>query len=463
MQAAVYCRISEDRSGAGLGVQRQEDDCRELAARRGWEVGRVYCDNDLSAYSGRERPAYRDMMEAVRDGHVDAVLAWHPDRLHRSPLELEEFISLVGATGCRVETVQAGSFDLSTPTGRAVARTVGAWARFESEHKAERLRRKHLELAINGKPAGGGRPFGYDADRMIVRPREAELIREAAERVLAGDSVTEICRDWKNRDIHSARGGWWRPGPLRKMLTSARISGRRERQMIEGKVQRLGTIVNDEAAWPPIITVDQSDALRSMFSERRQGRHPSYLLSGLVRCVHCGSSMVHRSYERPQYWCVSAPWKTACGRLRILAVPLEDLVSEAVLTALEGGALERYMSDHDYDWRTTHDELREVEEQLRAMAERYASGQLSTPEWEGMRAVWVNRQTDLRRRISAGRRALLLDDVPNSLRESWPAMSISRRRSIISLLVEAVIIHPSPPKLRGFRFRPDRAEIHWRA
>lgn len=89
-----------------------------------------------------------------RSGQVNAVVAWHPDRLHRSPLKLEEFISLVEATGCRVETVQAVSFDLSTPTGRAVARTVGAWARFESEHKAERLRRKHLELALNGKYAG---------------------------------------------------------------------------------------------------------------------------------------------------------------------------------------------------------------------------------------------------------------------------------------------------------------------
>ena len=47
---AIYVRISEDRAGAGLGVARQEQDCRELAARRGWDVHDVYVDNDTEAF-----------------------------------------------------------------------------------------------------------------------------------------------------------------------------------------------------------------------------------------------------------------------------------------------------------------------------------------------------------------------------------------------------------------------------
>lgn len=55
--AAVYCRISDDRTGQRAGVQRQEEDCRALAESRGWPVADVYVDNDLSAYSGKPRPA----------------------------------------------------------------------------------------------------------------------------------------------------------------------------------------------------------------------------------------------------------------------------------------------------------------------------------------------------------------------------------------------------------------------
>src|SRR5438132_12855032 len=57
--AAIYARISHDPSGERLGVKRQEADCCEEAARRGWTVADVYVDDDLSAYSARKpRPEY---------------------------------------------------------------------------------------------------------------------------------------------------------------------------------------------------------------------------------------------------------------------------------------------------------------------------------------------------------------------------------------------------------------------
>src|SRR4051794_12379321 len=173
---AIYVRISDDREGAGLGVARQEADCRQRAELLGWSVADVYVDNDLSAYSGRPRPQYARLLADLRSGRADAVLAWHTDRLHRSPKELEEFIDVCETRGVAVETVKAGPVDLSTPAGRAVARTLGAWARYESEHKAERNRRKALELAEAGKLSGGGtRPYGYNDDRLTIREDEAAI------------------------------------------------------------------------------------------------------------------------------------------------------------------------------------------------------------------------------------------------------------------------------------------------
>ena len=140
VQAAIYCRISKDREADGLGVERQRADCEALAARLGWTVAATFTDDDRSAYSGKPRPAYRDLLAAIDAGTVGAILAWHPDRLHRSPRELESFIDLVESHGTAVQTVTAGAYDLTTPTGRMQARIVGNVARFESEHKSERLR-----------------------------------------------------------------------------------------------------------------------------------------------------------------------------------------------------------------------------------------------------------------------------------------------------------------------------------
>jgi DNA invertase Pin-like site-specific DNA recombinase len=201
-QAAIYCRISKDREAEGLGVERQRADCEALAARLGWAVAGTFTDDDRSAYSGKPRPAYRDMLAAIEVGTVGAVLAWHPDRLHRSPRELEDFIDLIERHAAAVQTVTAGAYDLTTPTGRMQARIVGNVARFESEHRSERLRRKMDQLVADGQPhVGGTRPFGYrrvtgpdgrptKPVAFDVVPEEAALILEATDEASGGSSPT---------------------------------------------------------------------------------------------------------------------------------------------------------------------------------------------------------------------------------------------------------------------------------
>src|SRR4051812_48114271 len=95
--AAIYCRISNDREGNAAAVQRQEADCRALAERKGWPVAEVLADNDISAYSRKARPAYKQLLAGIQAGTIDAVIVWHLDRLHRSPAELETFFEVVDA------------------------------------------------------------------------------------------------------------------------------------------------------------------------------------------------------------------------------------------------------------------------------------------------------------------------------------------------------------------------------
>jgi DNA invertase Pin-like site-specific DNA recombinase len=71
---AIYARISSDVEGTGAGVRRQVEDCQQFASDLGWPVAGEYVDNDISAYSGKRRPAYQRMLEDLADGTVDAVL-----------------------------------------------------------------------------------------------------------------------------------------------------------------------------------------------------------------------------------------------------------------------------------------------------------------------------------------------------------------------------------------------------
>jgi Resolvase, N terminal domain len=75
--AAIYARIAADLEGKSLGVQRQLEDCRKLAADRGWPVGAEYVDNDVSAFSGKPRQQYARMLADLGSEARDAVIVYN--------------------------------------------------------------------------------------------------------------------------------------------------------------------------------------------------------------------------------------------------------------------------------------------------------------------------------------------------------------------------------------------------
>ncbi|TXA39530.1 serine recombinase, partial [Mycobacterium tuberculosis variant bovis] len=79
--AAIYARISADVEGTGLGVARQLEDCRKLAAERGWPIGDEYVDNDVSAYSESRAADTPALLDDLKSGARDAVIVYNLDRL----------------------------------------------------------------------------------------------------------------------------------------------------------------------------------------------------------------------------------------------------------------------------------------------------------------------------------------------------------------------------------------------
>src|SRR4051794_24164900 len=217
-RAVVYTRMSRDREGAGLGVDRQRHECVELADRLGWQIVGQHSDNDLSAYSGKPRPGYRALLDDLKQGHADAVLVWHTDRLHRRPVELEHYIDVCDSRGVITQTVKAGPLDLATPSGRHFARMLGSTARYEVEHAIERGKAAKLQAANAGRWKGGRRPFGYEADGVTVRESEAAEVRKGTDDLLAGMSLHAIARDWNARGVTTSTGGAWRAMDVRRVL-----------------------------------------------------------------------------------------------------------------------------------------------------------------------------------------------------------------------------------------------------
>jgi site-specific DNA recombinase len=461
-KAGIYARISEDRGGEGLGVKRQEADCRALAEQHGWEAVEVYTDNDTSAYKGRPRLAYRQMLEAIKAGSIKAVVSWHPDRLHRSPVELEEFIDIIEASRVKVQTVTAGEYDLSTPTGRMQARIVGAVARQESEHKAERIRRKQKELAEQGRYHGGGsRPFGFDLDRKTIRADEAAFIRKAAKRVLAGDSLRNIAKEWNAKGIKSVRGGPWSALAIKNTLTSARTAGLREHPDV-------GPI---KAEWRAIFTPETRKRLQVILTDPNRntngaGPGRKYLLTGGPGfCGLCGAPLRARPRNgKRAYACLAGPGNRGCGKLIVVAEPLEDHVRDLVLEALDSPHLHRLLraaSGEDEKQQEALNELEALRHRREQLATDYADGVISHEAFVSASKEIDNRLKSVHAQLRSSAGTRTLASLPTTdLRKAWDSAGLDWRRALISAVVDRVEISAAPTH-RKF-FYPDRVKVVWR-
>lgn len=471
--AAIYTRISDDREGEALGVKRQEEDCRAVAKRRGWPVAAVYIDNDRSAYSGKRRPEYERLMADIRSGVVDALVVWDLDRLHRSPRELEDFFAVCDSARPALTELASvsGEVDLSTHAGRLHARMMGSVARYESDHKSARLRRKHEQLAQMGKLAGGGwaRPFGYEKDRRTIRASEAKLIRDGARRILAGESLNSVARTWNAHGSTTTAGRPWHTAAMKRVLVSGRIAGHREHH---GEIVKGPDGKSVRAEWPGIIPAAQSERLRIILRDparRTNLRMRAYLLTGgILRCGLCGTKLYARPKAggKPAYTCISGVGFAGCGRINRLAEPVEQLVSETVIYRLDSPALAKAVAAEEKQLRGRDQVIEsagEIEAQQAELAREWGAGRLARVEWLAARDALQRRLDALHAQLRVEQRSTAVKGLVGRsgvLAKRWPSLSVEQRRAIVAAVLDQVRVLPARKGLN--RFDPTRFELVWR-
>src|SRR5690606_14353806 len=148
------------------------------------------------------------------------------DRVTRSMKELERLIALSVERGVGVATA-TGDIDLTTDTGRMVARILAAVAAAEVERKGARQRLANAQRAAKGVKTYGHRPFGWTADQSELVEEEAALLRKAADDVIAGVPLGTIAREWREAGVPTAQGGEWKAVNIRAILLNPRMVGAR--------------------------------------------------------------------------------------------------------------------------------------------------------------------------------------------------------------------------------------------
>ena len=490
-RAVLYVRISDDPEGLEKGVERQEADCRVYAESLGYDVVEVFRENDTSAFKQRTitlptgekvrrvvRPRFRALLGFLARGGAEAMIAYDLDRAERDPRDLEDLIDAKVLYGFRVLST-TGSLRLDNDSDIAMARVLVAMANKSSADTARRVARASKQQALDGKWHGGRAPYGYRMgdSTLYVIPEHAALVREAADRVLACESLYVITRTWNERGERTGNGVQWSEKALAQVLRNPATKGVRiyRPTLPDGRSAPVPEVVT-EGNWPAILDAERWQEVVDVLDARRARRTTwpgtikrVHAFSGLIRCANCGTAM---RKQGPQYICLNYQ-RAVCSR-SINEKEITALIEEAVLSvfsriALAPEQLPSRTAEADGEREALAEGLESDREALERLDDDHYDGIIDRATWMRQRSRLVERirtrQHDYQQRLA---RIPIVDvnlDV-STVASEWEGRSATWRHEATRLVLDTVLIHAHPqgvpavvPKRKGDTKESYRARL----
>jgi site-specific DNA recombinase len=327
-RAGIYARLSRSSSDE-MKLDDQINMCRSLAASNGLDVVAVYEDNGISAFSGSDHPGWNQMLDDVRTGRLDVLLAQSEDRFARQVMDKEFLLFTCAAVGTTWLTLNDGAVDPRTADGEFLSTLRSGLAQMESRRKSERITQRNIERRSRGEmPAGTTRPFGFgqlrgtklaprrnpetgrttlaevdDWDITVLNLDEAPMVAAAYLYVLTvpdGSGLGTIATTFNHFGFTTVTGRPWNATNIEAMLRRPRNAGYvsyRAKNPVTGKRPATGEIIRGadgepvRGNWETIVDKQTYDAVMARLLDpnrrKKRIRAPRYLMSSLARCA-CG-------------------------------------------------------------------------------------------------------------------------------------------------------------------------------
>ena len=227
-KAVIYCRVSTaGQAEQGVSLEAQEERLRAYCQMQGLDVEAVLIEEGVSATKPlHARPMGSKLVEMVKSGTVQHVVALKLDRLFRSSVDALSVTSEWDQNGIALHLVDMGGQSINTASamGRMMLTMMAGFAQFERDLISERttaaLQHKKAHNRVYGPV-----PFGKDRNGDELEANEEELSILEKIRLWRGQGLSywKIAAKLNAYGIKGKGGGKWYAASVRYVLNNALV------------------------------------------------------------------------------------------------------------------------------------------------------------------------------------------------------------------------------------------------
>lgn len=391
LKVGIYCRLSEEdrnkqsENDDSSSIQNQKSMLIQYALEQGWEIYRIYSDDDYAG-ADRNRPEFNKLLSDAEQRKIDIVLCKTQSRFTRELELVEKYIhGLFPIWGVRFVSIvdNADTANKGNKKSRQINGLVNEWY---LEDMSDNIRSVLTNRRKNGLHIGAFALYGYKKDpeqkgHLIIDEDAAKIVREVFILFSQGYGKTAIARMLNDRGVpnpteykrlHGLRyqqpkkkqSTLWKYFAISDMLVNEIYIG----NMVQGKYGSVSYKTKQNKPRPknqwyivegthePIIDRELWDKVQMLIAQKTKPFSTGEigLFARKARCINCGYTMrSHKMSDGRRYLCCTnrRVSREACEGAFISASRLEQAVTAELnrLSAeyLDKDELEKKIEFHD--------------------------------------------------------------------------------------------------------------------
>lgn len=463
----LYMRVStEDQAREGFSLGEQEEKLLQLCSFKELEVYKVYKDAGISAKDMEHRPQFQEMLQDMKEGKINYIVAYKLDRITRSVRDLEELISVLEQYNCFL-LCDRDDVNTSTANGRFFVRMLTVLSQLEIEIVSERTK-FGLNGAIKSGHIPGQRPFGYtksEDKKMIVDNATRPYVEKIFDMYLEGKSFQQIANYFKENNIYPKKK--WHDTTIQKIIDNKIYMGDYEQYKRIGKQENLEPIVYMNVVEPIISRAKWEECQKQKErNQRTYTRDRIYTFFQRLKCPSCsrimkckGSGGTKRKYM--YYTCEHC-------HINFNENHVEELLESFIYDLLEYDmAVKKFFlpiledKNNKIDITTIDKEIRNLEKQRDRIKQAYIKGIVEMEDFkedykliedklanlENKKLELVNLETFnysphelLAERDLEREKMIRLDTLNSLLKSKWNDMNKTEKQEFISKFIDTIEI-----------------------